>query len=160
MYDMDEIYRRYFTDVYRYLLTLCRSAAEAEELTQETFWRAMQKLGSFREECTPYAWLCQIGKNLYLSAYRRQKRTQPLDGLFETPDSTEGPEQQVTDSDTADRLHCILHGLPEPYKEVFTLRTLGELPFAKIASLFGKTESWARVTYHRAKWMIREEIEK
>jgi RNA polymerase sigma-70 factor (ECF subfamily) len=44
--------------------------------------------------------------------------------------------------------------MDEPYKEVFSLRVFGELPFAQIAELFGKTESWARVTYHRAKSKI------
>ena len=62
------------------------------------------------------------------------------------------------DRDEAIRLHRIVHDLPEPFKEVFSLRTFGELPFAQIGELFGKTESWARVTYHRAKLKIREEI--
>ena len=53
----------------------------------------------------------------------------------------------------------ILHGLDEPYKEVFQLRVFGELSFAQIGRIFGKSENWARVTYHRAKLKIQERME-
>ena len=53
-------------------------------------------------------------------------------------------------------IHAHLHELSEPYKEVFTLRVFGELEYSQIAQLFGKTESWARVTYHRAKMKLIE----
>ena len=49
--------------------------------------------------------------------------------------------------------------MKEPYKEVFSLRVLGELSFSEIAELFGKSDSWARVTFHRARMMIKEEME-
>jgi len=56
-------------------------------------------------------------------------------------------------------IHKILHTLEEPYKEVFSLRVFGELPFRQIGELFGKTESWARVTYHRARMKIKEDLQ-
>lgn len=158
MYDMDTIYRTYFTDVYRYLVTLCRDAELAEELTQETFWKALQHIDRFRGDCSLFVWLCGIAKNAFLSHARRQKRSIPVDTPPEQADTGRTVEERMMDADTADCLHRILHELAEPYKEVFTLRTLGELPFAKIAALFGKTESWARVTYHRAKLMIKEKL--
>ena len=52
----------------------------------------------------------------------------------------------------------ILHELPEPYKEVFQLRVFGELAFGQIGRIFGKTETWARVTYHRARLKIQERM--
>ena len=66
--------------------------------------------------------------------------------------------QNFSDKETAFQVHKVLHKLPEPYKEVFSLRVFGELSFATISSLFGKSESWARVTYHRACKKIREEL--
>ena len=57
------------------------------------------------------------------------------------------------------QVHMVLHRLSEPYKEVFSLRVFGELSFGTISSLFGKSESWARVTYHRACKKIREELD-
>lgn len=67
-----------------------------------------------------------------------------------------GIEEGFTDRDAARTLHRLLHQLPEPYKEVFSLRTFGELPFSQIGELFGKTESWARVTYFRARQKLKE----
>jgi len=152
--DIDAVYREYFTDVYKYLITLCRDQALAEELTQETFFKALRSLNSFKGDCSLYAWLCQIAKNLYFTHYRKQKRSLPA-----VTEETEDIESTFINADDARKLHKILHHLEEPYKEVFTLRTFGELPFAQIGELFGKSESWARVTYHRAKLKIREEYE-
>ena len=64
------------------------------------------------------------------------------------------------EKDLSMRIHHVLHNLNEPYKEVFSLRVFGQLPFADIARLFGKTESWARVTYHRGRKMITEILRK
>ena len=155
MPDIDAVYREYFTDVYKYLISLCRDPSIAEELTQETFFKALKALDTFKGDCTVYSWLCQIAKNTYFSHHKKQKRTLP-----EPEETFAGSiEQGFIRKDDARRLHRILHHLEEPYKEVFTLRTFGELPFAQIGELFGKTESWARVTYHRAKLKIREEME-
>ena len=67
--------------------------------------------------------------------------------------------QDFADKKTAFRVHKVLHKLSEPYKEVFSLRVFGELSFSDISDLFGKSESWARVTYHRACKKIREELD-
>ena len=69
-------------------------------------------------------------------------------------------EEAWVEEDSAFRVHQVLHQLEEPYKEVFQLRVFGELSFQKIGRVFGKTESWARVTYHRARLKIQERMEK
>lgn len=153
--DFEEIYRRYFADVYRYVLALSGNAATAEEVTQETFFRALTSIDSFRGDCQLRVWLCQIARNQYLSLCRREKHRGELEG--EPGDG--GIEEGFADRDTARRLHHLLHQLPEPYKEVFSLRTFGELPFAQIGELFGKTESWARVIYFRARKKLKEALE-
>jgi RNA polymerase sigma-70 factor (ECF subfamily) len=66
--------------------------------------------------------------------------------------------EKLSDKASALEIHRCLHSLEEPYKEVFSLRTFGELPFLEIAELFGKTENWARVTYHRAKLKLKEAL--
>ena len=152
MPEFEEIYRAYFADVYRYVLALSRDAQVAEEVTQETFSRALTAIDSFRGQCQLRVWLCQIARNQYLSLCRERKR-------FEEPAKEQGDggmEEVLADRDTARQLHRLLHDLPEPYKEVFSLRTFGELPFAQIGELFGKTESWARVTYFRARQKLKE----
>ena len=156
MSELAEIYRIYFDDVYRYLLALSHDAQLAEELTSETFCRAMRALPGFRGACDIRVWLCQIAKNLYYSHLRREKRLAPLE---EAASACESHEDSLADRSEAERIQMLLHGLNEPYKEVFLWRVYGEKSFRDIGRLFGKTENWACVTYHRAKRMIREGLE-
>ena len=153
--DFEEIYRAYFADVYRYALALSGNPNMAEEVTQETFVRALTAIDSFRGECQLRVWLCRIARNQYLSLCRRRKRSAEVPGEVESG----GVEEGFADRETARLLHRLLHALPEPYKEVFSLRTFGELPFGQIGELFGKTEGWARVTYFRARQKLREAME-
>lgn len=155
MPDFEEVYRLYFADVYKYVLALSRDAAAAEEITQETFFRALSTIGTFRGDCQLRVWLCQIARNLYTDHCRERRRFR--DSLAEAGDG--GIEEGFADRDTAKRLHTLLHALPEPYKEVFSLRTFGELPFVDIGALFGKSESWARVTYFRARQKLKEGLD-
>ena len=156
--DFEAIYTEHFFSVYKYILSLCRDAALAEEITQETFYRAMENFSRFRGESTLFVWLCQIGKNTYYRHTRRQKRFSP-EPTEEVLSGTEGTmEERLSDREDAKRLHHLLHDLPEPYKEVFTLRTFGELPFSQIGELFGKTDSWARLVYYRAKNELRRKF--
>ncbi|MBR6404630.1 MAG: RNA polymerase sigma factor [Lachnospiraceae bacterium] len=161
MDNLETLFEKHYSDVFRYLRGLTGSEDLAEELTQETFYRALRALKDFRGDCPPRVWLCQIAKNLYYEHLRKQKKTVSLEeeeSLPELPDSGVPFETMLEDRDTAQALHRALHGLRDPYKEVFSLRVFGELSFRDIADLFGKTEHWACVTYHRAKAMIREGI--
>lgn len=170
MEGFEEIYTLYFRDVYRYVLSLCRDSELAEELTQETFCQAMQHTKDFRGACKMTVWLCQIAKHLFFSHQKKRKRTVPLpeehDGTegcgayrFGSPGEDSPMERRLLEEAETMTIHRHLHSLQEPYKEVFMLRVFGELPFQKIASIFGKTESWARVTYHRAKLKLISEME-
>ncbi|MCL2163251.1 MAG: RNA polymerase sigma factor [Oscillospiraceae bacterium] len=152
----EQIYIEHFSAVYKYVLSLSQNEAVAEEVTQETFFKAMQSMGKFSGTCKLYIWLCQIAKNTYFSFYQKQKRHMPSDNtdLISEVDI----ETEYLDKDTAKRLHVLLHDLDEPYKEVFTLRVFVELPFSQISKLFGKTDSWARLIYYRAKKKLQEGI--
>ena len=152
MQDFEQVYRTYFTDVYRYILSLCRNESVAEEVTQQTFFKALRAIGSFRGECRLYVWLCQIAKNEYYAWLRKNRGGKPAE------ERVEDLEHKLLRRETAFAVHKALHALPEPYKEVFSLRLFGELPFAQIGQLFNKTESWARVTYHRARLKLKEEL--
>ena len=154
MIDFEEVYRDYLEDVYRFSLALCRDPVLAEELTQETFFRAVRSAGQFREGSDLRAWLYTIARNVFLDQARRKRNTE-IQLPRELPDTAGVTLTEVLeDREEALRLHCLLHGLEEPYKEVFHLRVFGELPFGDIARVFGRTESWARVTFYRAKQKI------
>ena len=155
MTEFEEVYRLYFRDVYRYCLALCRDEETAEEVTQETFFKALNAIDQFDGRCRLYVWLCQIAKNTYFSMWSKKRP----DGLAEEIPAGESLEERLLTKESAFEIHRVLHRLEEPYKEVFSLRTFGELPFKQIGELFGKTESWARVTYHRARLKIKEELQ-
>lgn len=156
MKDFEKIYSSYFDMVFQYTLSLCKDEAWAEELTQEAFFKALKKIESFRGECKLSVWLCQIAKNIfYTEAKRRQKQT---DYPIDTFPTAEGIERKLLNKETAFELHKLLHRLENPYKEVFWMRTFGELSFAEIGRLWQKSENWARVTYYRAKLKIREGV--
>lgn len=152
MEDYQEIYTLHFQDVYKYVLALSRDPSLAEEITQEAFFKALKSLDSFQGQCKLYVWLCQIAKNTYLSYLKKHKEPEKEETL------TSSLEEMMLDIESAFLIHQALHNLPEPYKEVFSLRVLGELSFRQIGLLFGKTENWARVTYHRARLTIKEEL--
>lgn len=157
MQDFDEIYSQYFSEVYQFVWTLCQNSDLAEEITQEAFFKALKNIDSFRGDCKISSWLCQIAKNTFYSYIKKVNKQSdfPLENL----PSEGNMEEQFADRETAFAIHKVLHQLKEPYKEVFWLRTFGGLSFAQIAVLFGKTESWARVTYYRAKIQIKEELQ-
>lgn len=144
--------------VYRYVLSLCRNETEAQDITQDTFLKAMQAKNGFRGNSSVYTWLCAIAKNVWLDKMRKQNRLMPM--REEALEDGKSLEEKIANEDTAIQVHKILHMIKEPYKEVFSLRVFGQLSFAKIAEIFGKTESWARVTYHRARKQIIEKMRK
>lgn len=152
-----KIYELYADLVYKYLLKLTRDPDLAEELTQDTFYKAILHINGFQEECSMYTWLCEIAKNSYLNEKRKQERKRKKE--VRESASSEDFVQGLLKKEQAFEVHQALHGIAEPYKEVFTLKVFGELSHGEIARLFGKTESWAKVTFYRAKKMILEQME-
>lgn len=158
--DFESMYNEYYRDVYRYVLSLIKNPDETEEITQETFVKAIASIKSFDGKKDIRAWLFTIAKNTYISKYRKDKNFvfQGLDEITESQDSVSFTED-LDDKETAFIIHKFLHSMDEPYKEVFYLRVFGELDFKKIGSLFGKSDSWARVTFYRAKNQIKKQME-
>ena len=148
--NFEQIYQQYFDPVYRYALSLTLDEHQAEEITQETFFKALQSINSYRSESSIKTWLCTIAKNTYLSV-QRKKKAESLDDLTERADESAGPEERALAQTESIHLHRLLHDLPEPYKEVFSLRVFAQLSFRDIGSLFGKNENWACVVFHRAR---------
>lgn len=159
MYKVEELYNDYFHDVYLYIRSLSADEHLAEDITQETFFKAMKSVDSFRGDCDIRVWLCQIAKNMLFTHNKKQKRFTGEEVPETVPDNTVRVDELLENSAQSMEVHRVLHTLSEPYKEVFTLRVFGELSFRQIGEIFGKTESWARVTFHRAKLKIIEELE-
>ena len=156
LFDAETVYQQYRSLVYGYLFQLCRDSDLAEELTQETFYQALKKQNQFRGNSSIGTWLCSIARNQFHLVLRKPKGL-PLDDAPELaePDFTDF----VANRSLAMSAYKALHHLTEPYREVFTLRTFCDLNYRDLAELFGKSESWARVTYYRAKQMITARLE-
>ena len=158
MADFNEIYSLYFKDVYKYVLSISRDEMIAEEITQETFFKALKNIDKFDGKCRLYVWLCQIAKNTFFTYKKKERYHEDLTEAEDIlADSTF--EQSLLSKESVYKIHKELHRLGEPYKEVFMLRVFGDLSFSQIGSLFEKTESWARVTFHRAKMKLKGRIE-
>ncbi len=155
----EKLYDTCYMQVYSFVMTLVKNQHKAQEITQETFFKAITTDKTFRGESECFSWLCAIAKNIFIDDTRRSSRYQ------DEPDEPVADietdiEQSITDSDTSFRIHMLLHEMEEPYKEVFELRVFGELSFTQIGAIFKKTETWARVTYHRARLKLKERMEK
>ena len=155
MLDFEMVFRENNQFVFRFLMKLCGDVSLAEELTQETFFRVYMNLSALRNEEKVAVWLCQIAKNTYFAWFNEQKRKQPISQLTPT-DSTPDIAELFEEKELAGRAVSVLNALEEPYKEVFMLFVFGGLSLKDISAVFGKSESWARVTYYRAKQKIME----
>lgn len=161
MADYEQIYKSYFGDVYRYILRLSGNRHIAEDITSETFFKAMRAIDSFRGDCEVRVWLCQIAKNCYFSYIRKNSSTESLDDakLQQLPDDAPSVAEAYARKDEIARIQAVLHHVGEPYREVFMWRVYAQLSFKQIGQIFGKTENWACVTYHRARKMIKTGLE-
>lgn len=158
MEDMDRIYREYAQTVYRFLLSLTHEEGLAEELTQETFYQAIRSIHRFDGSCKLSVWLCQIAKHLWYQHLRRANRETALEAL---------PEEVVPSAEDAalsgeGRIELLrrVHALPPDQKEVVYLRSFGGLTFKEIGAVLGRTEVWARVTFHRGREALRKEADR
>ena len=158
MSNFEEIYDEYYDGIYKFSLALCHNKEQAEDIVQETFLRAIKNIGSFNYQCKLQVWLCQIAKNYYYTVYKKNKRyAHYAENNFIKVDLIDF-EIKLVNKEDALKIHRVLHVLTEPYKEVFYLRVFGELSFSEIGVLFEKSDSWARVTFYRAKLKIKEAL--
>lgn len=159
--EFEQIYSTYFKSVYLYVMQVSGNEHIAEEITSETFFKAINSIDSFRGDCDMRVWLCQIAKNTYFSYLKKNKKVLSIDesDLQNVADPDAGIDVQIGEQEEARLIRKILHDMSDPYKEVFMWRVFGELSFKEIADLYGKTDNWACVTYHRARKMIQNRLE-
>ena len=155
MESIEQIYQKYASTVYRFLLSKCRDEDLAEELTQETFYQAIKSIDRFDGRSQISTWLCAIARNVLSSYSRKNKIHEPLE---DTDIPVEGGEDSVLNSMAGVELMRKLHSLPEPYREVMYMRVFGDLSFKEIGDILGKTDTWARVIYYRGKERLSKEV--
>ena len=156
MTEFETLFRDKQPFVYRYLVKLTQDAALAEELTQETFFRAYMNYSGLRDKDKASVWLCQIAKNVYFRWYNEQKKRGTL------PENADGEAKSLEEAferrELSGKALACLHALEEPYKEVFMLSVFGGFSLKDVSAIFGKSESWARVTFYRARQKLMERM--
>lgn len=156
-----KIYEEHAKSVHRFLLSLTGNTDLAEELLQETFYQALQHIDKFEGKCSLYTWLCQIGKNAWYKECRRKKRFTEADwNELILPTKEPSVESQIIARQECANIRRVIQKLEEPYRDVLILHLYGEIKLSEIASIYGKSESWAKVTYFRAKQKIVQEVSK
>ena len=154
--DLEKICSLHYKYVKSYALSLCLNETVAEDITQETFYNAIKKIDTFKNDCKIETWLCSIAKNIFLNSKRKNQTENILDYPNLIAEGT--PEENVIKEENVKRILTEAVNLETPYKEVFYMKSLGDMPYTTIADVFGKSENWARVTYFRAKKQIEERM--
>ena len=157
MTEFEKLFNENREFIFKYLVKMARDVSLAEELTQETFFRAYMNYASLRNKEKASAWLCQIAKNTYYAWYNEQKKKDSLDH-FEAVSDGENIEETLVQKELSQKALRCLQELEEPYKEVFMLSVFGDFSLKDISSIFSKSESWARVTFYRAKQKLLERM--
>ena len=157
MTDFEKLFNENREFIFKYLMKMTRDITLSEELTQETFFRAYMNYTSLRDKEKASVWLCQIARNTYFALCKEQKKQTTLEDL-ETVSDGKNIEDTFAQKELSKKALLCLHKLDEPYKEVFMLSVFGGFSLKDISSLFGKSESWARVTFYRAKQKLLEEM--
>ena len=155
MQDLEQIYKQYFETVNKYLFCLTHNSDISEELTQETFYRAVKKINTFKGECKMSVWLCQIAKNLWYDELKKNKKLGNIEQTF-LIQSEENLEENIILNENKLELYKKLQKLDKQTREVIYLRITGELSFREIGDILNKTENWARVTFYRGKQKLKE----
>ena len=144
---IEEIYEMYSRKVFLFLLSKTNNVDIAEELTQETFFQAIQCIDRFKGNSSILTWLCGIAKNVWLKDLRKRQETLPIDGdILEITD-----KQEINVQWEQKEILQLIHDMNEPVREVMYLRLISNLSFAEIGEIIGKTENWTRVTFFRGK---------
>ena len=151
---LEEIYEMYSRKVFLFLLSKTSNEDIAEELTQETFFQAVQCIEQFKGNSSILTWLCGIAKNVWLKDLRKRQECLSIDDhILETMD-----KQEVDVRWEQKEIFQLIHEMNEPVREVMYLRLISNLSFSEIGEIIGKTENWTRVTFFRGKQKIVKEI--
>lgn len=160
--DMKKVCEEYYSTVYGYLISITGGNYDlAEELTQETFYRAIKASGKFRGDCKMSTWLCQIAKFTFYQHLDKKNRRKEvsMDAAIEVAAAQQLEKEYISNEQKLE-IYKKIQKLESPTKDVLMLRLSGELSFREIGEILGKSENWARVTFYRGKQMIGKELGK
>ena len=161
MNDIEEMYRKYAIPVKLYVLSLCKDSTLADDITAETFYKAINHIDHFKEGKL-LTWLCAIARHTYFDYVKKKEYSNiPISSEMESNliNTKDTLEEKYIRKDEKIQLYRMIYRLDEQQKDVVYLRIFGELSFKEIGEILGKSENWARVNFYRSKNRIKEWIE-
>lgn len=157
---LEQLYRDHSDRVYRYIFLLIRHKENAEDLTQETFYKAFKNLNSFNHQSSVSTWLLKIARNVTYDHFRRKKIIQFFS--FENGDDFASdkatPEDIAEQKEQSSRLHNALNALKRDYREVLLLRKVNECSIKETAYILGWTEAKVKTKMARALEALKKEL--
>ena len=156
MYDIEEVYKEHYRIVYKYLMCLTNNADLSEELTQETFYKMIKKIDTFKGKAKISVWLCEIAKNLYFDELRKNRKRKKVELDFNNIQSDLNIEEDFIEKEETENISKEVEKLDEEIRRVIFLRLNSDMSFKEIGQVLGKTETWARVNYDRRKQKVNE----
>jgi len=147
-----QLYEAHFDKMHRYIVLRVRNQADAEDLTQQVFLKALESIGSYRWRGMPFSsWLFRIAHNQVVDHFRKrrkEKRTLPLDEARTV--SGADPALLAEQRLRLEQLAVAYQQLTEAQREVISLRLAGGLSVAETAKVMGKSEGAVKVLQHDA----------
>lgn len=153
---IDDLYMLYMKDVYRYLLFLCQDHFAAEDIVQETFYRAYLYLDSYTgEKVKP--WLFKVAHHALIDYKRKEKRSSPQEAsYFYGLTDNVTPEQLLLREERISELRIAVSALPEKQRQAVLLHDWNELSYAESAEIMGVGLAYYKVLLFRARAALRQ----
>ncbi|RPI23741.1 MAG: RNA polymerase sigma factor [Acidobacteria bacterium] len=145
--------------VFLVCLGFMRRRSEAEDMTQETYLRALAKLGQLREPLSSKAWLCRIARNTCVDFLRRQRWQNFFSLVPETSDRPPNPEELLELKEQVLVVKRAVAALPSRLRDVFVLRTYGELSYEEVGRVLGVRLGTVMSRLHRARAALTDNLE-
>jgi RNA polymerase sigma-70 factor, ECF subfamily len=151
--------------IFRYIMSMVRDTAEAEDLTQETFLRAYRRRDSLRDESAQTAWLYRIATHVCLDRLRQFARRGPmesdtdLDQVEVAEDNTPSLQKTIERDEMSECVQRYLNRLSDSYRSVILLHDMHELTSPEIAQLLGESLATVKIRLHRARVKLRAALE-
>ena len=140
MHEIEELYRQYYDVIFKYLMCLSKNKEIAEDLTQETFYKMIKKINTYKGKAKFSVWLCEIAKNTYYDELRKNKKiskNEEIDNII----SDQNLETDYIEKEQKLKTYEKINQLDEITRRVLYLRINSELSFKETVEILGKTEN-------------------
>ena len=154
-----QLYQTHFDKIYRYMILRIRNKAEAEDMTQQVFVRALKSIPSFKWKGIPFSsWLFRIAHNLVVDYIRKEQKRPTVPFEESLTESDSNPQLEAERRLDIERLISATRQLTEAQREVISLRFAGGLSVAEVAKAMGKSQGAVKALQHSAIVALRKTL--